>query len=421
MASEVTRTAMALTVCAAALAGCSEQKAAARKLEVSGQPHLAFDRYRGAVEAHHNDGGAIEGMRRTAGPAVEYWRGLALTATEDGDWTRAAKCHLKVLQIRPDDPRSLLALRKLERQHADEADAAHAALDAGTLSHELLAFAKSAEPVSTPEAPSTPADANEALPDEPADANAPPSPTAPDANEPLTVEPVEATRPARDESSDANEPAPVKPAPDQPDKPDKPKPDKPKPDKTPAKPKPKPTPQPRPTKPAPRRPAEAPRKPATALVQPMEVTRVARSGQTHRAAGAPAPKPSQPGPKRVRPLGQARPDPSVRWDPGAGKGDFLKRARISHDDDQYPEIAVFEGGLSVKINDTDGKPLDADVSVYLGGKRIGKFRDLPPDSAIEVVDSAGRRREIVLIHIHDPDETITVGLRDSPLYGKPKP
>jgi len=320
---------------AAALGGCGKNFDQARQLERDGQLHLAYEEYRRAAIAHHDSRAVAGGLARTSGKAVEYWRRRAREAAGEGDWDQAAKFHLKVLQIRPDDLRSILALRKIERDHPEDVALAQEALDLGVLSDELMALAGTEVP---PEVPDS-ADPNRPAPG-PAPAKKPPAKpeqkTPPKA--PPAKPPAKAVEPAKPK-------APAKPGPKAPPKPK-------------ARPKPK--------------------------VQPVAAT------DPHRQT------------------------PAVRWEPGAAKSEFLKTVRVSRDDDRYPKKRDLAGGLAVKVKDTDKSPLDADMEVYLGRKRIGRYKDLPEETVIEVLDESGRPLEIVIISIYDPDETVTVGLRKSP-------
>ena len=91
--------------------------------------------------------------------------------------------------------------------------------------------------------------------------------------------------------------------------------------------------------------------------------------------------------------------------------------RISRDDNRYGKRASLRDGLAIKLKDTDRRPLDADVEIYLRDKRkdrrIAKFKNLGENSVISVIGRSSRRYEIVLMNIYDPTETVTVGLREA--------
>ncbi len=86
--------------------------------------------------------------------------------------------------------------------------------------------------------------------------------------------------------------------------------------------------------------------------------------------------------------------------------------RVSRDDDRYPKRTSLAHGLGIKVKDTDKSPLDADMEVYLGQRRIGRFKDLRENSIISVLNRSSNAYEIVILDIYDPEETVTVGLRE---------
>jgi hypothetical protein len=260
----------------AALAGCGGTRAALEH-ERSGRPHLAYEEYLRAAAKDPSDGAAAAGLRRTAPPAAAWWQQQAFEAAERADWQRAAACHLKVLRIKPDEPASIAALRRLARTQGEAVRQAYAAA-----------------------APQPPAAAQVAA--------APPGPPATPPNPPPAQRPPEVT-------------------------------------------------------------AAPPR---------------ADPRRQHLTA------------RRVR---------------GAADGDFRALVRVSRDDDRYPKKAPLAHGLSVKVRDTDDGPIDADLEVYLGSRRIGRLNDVPAESVIDVLDEKAQAWQIVIVRIYDPDETVTVGLR----------
>jgi len=363
-----------LTACLGALlGGCSEELARARRYEQGADPQFAYEEYRRVVAADADDGEAIDGMRRTAERAGEYWRDRAQAAEKQGAWDRAAGYHLKVLFLRPDDLRSLLAFRRIEREHPDDARLAQDSLDPEAMSQELLALAEKAQPPQ-------PADANETAPTT-KPAPAPPTSRPADADGPATTQPAPEAGAKTVVVAKAGPASAVRPIEDV------------------RVPK-------HPVGPKPAAGSTKPGKPPAAPKAPVvrELPEPERAGPVPAVETIP-PRTSDPYEQR----------PMARWDLGAGKGDFLKTVHISRDDDRYRKTASLGGGLMVKLRDTDDSPLDADVEIYLGRKRLGRFRDLPEDSVIEVMDEAGRRREIVIIRIVDSEETVMIGLRGSRL------
>lgn len=154
-----------------------------------------------------------------------------------------------------------------------------------------------------------------------------------------------------------------------------------------AKPRPKPIPQ------TPKQPKPKPKpKPAAAETRSYATTR-------------PAERP------RVATVNPYRQKPTVSHRPGAAKGEFVMVVCVSREDSRYAKTARLRDGLVVKVKDTDKRPLDADVNIYLRTKRIAKLSDLPEDSVIAVIGQSRHRYEIVVMNIYDATETVTIGLR----------
>ncbi|GAF83587.1 unnamed protein product, partial [marine sediment metagenome] len=122
------------------------------------------------------------------------------------------------------------------------------------------------------------------------------------------------------------------------------------------------------------------------------------------------PKPAVRPPALRRPAPAQR-QPSVSIEPYASAGEFVQIVQVSRKDKRLSKMAALQDGLAVKVKDTDPDPLDADIEVYRGNRRIGKFKDLPVDSVLAVAGRSGKRYEIVLMRIYDDSETIVVGLR----------
>ncbi len=316
MNERIQRSLFALMLSALLITGCANETSLARKYELEGKHHLAYEEYLKSVGANPNDNAAAAGLRRTAPKAVGYWQQHAVEAAEDRAWNRAAMCHLKALQIKPDEQSSLFTLRLIDQQHPNDVSWAYEALSSGSLSREVLAM-------TVPETGIT--DATEG-------------------SEPVRTAAI------------------------------------------------KPRVEPNPTIPA-------------------SEQRVVTAGPE--AIVAPELlKPARPKERpRVRRADSYKQQPSVRREAGASDGDFITVVRVSQDDARYPKRTSLAYGLGIKVKDTDKSPLDADMEVYLGRRRIGKFKDLRENSIISVVDPSGNTYEIVILDIYDPEETVTVGLR----------
>jgi hypothetical protein len=298
---------------AALLAGCANHDVTrGRQFESDGQPHLAYEEYLKALRDNPDDGAAASGLRRTAEEASTYWLERGLGAAERKEWTEAATCHLKVLQIRPDQLSSATALRQIRREHPEAVRQAYAAVDAG----EMLAMADV-----QPSGPPPP------LPNPPEATASPPSPKP---TPPKRVEP------------------------------------------------------------------DGPEPPSTRTrVRPVRTEIRKRM----------APPRARPGMSRKRRI-------IVRREPGAGRGEFARTVTVSDDDDRYRDKEALTDRLAIKVKDTDGDPLDADMEVYLDGRRVAKLKDLPEDAVIRLEGVFPEPVEIVVIDIYDREETVTVGLRE---------
>lgn len=62
-------------------------------------------------------------------------------------------------------------------------------------------------------------------------------------------------------------------------------------------------------------------------------------------------------------------------------------------------------GIVIKVEDTDGHPLDADMQIRVGGARW-EYEDLPIGTVIQVVGLSGRHHQIQLTTIEDRTETV---------------
>ena len=270
----------------AAIVGCAADGGQGRQLEQSGQPHLAYRWYARALAEHHGSLTAATGLRRTAAPATRYWQQQASRAAEQGNWLRAARCHLEVLRIKPDEESSIRSYRQIVEDRSRQWSQA-----------ELAARPKPGR-----------ASIGDRQPPERAVAS-------------------------------AKRPEPAAPV----------------------------------TEPPPRTPAR-----------------------------------TQPPARRPKPT---RHEPVSPRSPRASAGEFLMLIRVSEDDDRYPERADLRYGLAIKVKDTDDDPLEADLQVYLRGRKLQRHKHLRTNSVVNVVGQGGERCQIVVTHILDRDETVTVGLR----------
>jgi len=83
---------------------------------------------------------------------------------------------------------------------------------------------------------------------------------------------------------------------------------------------------------------------------------------------------------------------------------------LSKKDRRFPKKAEVIDGLIIEVRDTDDDP-DADFNVYLGRKRIAKYKGKELGEACPVAGRSGRRYEVVLLSIVDKRGTIRFGIR----------
>ena len=141
MSESAQRSLFALMLSALLITGCANEANLGRKYELEEKHHLAYEEYLKSVKAKPNDNAAAAGLRRTAPKAVKYWQWHAIKTAECEEWNRAAMCHLKALQIKPDEQSSLFTLRQIGQHHPNDVKLAYEALSSGRLSREVLALA----------------------------------------------------------------------------------------------------------------------------------------------------------------------------------------------------------------------------------------------------------------------------------------
>ena len=113
---------MWLVMVATIVTGCAQIES-----ESNGDYHRAYELYCNQIAANSGNITAAAGLRRTAPLAAAYWQRQAYAAADAEHWQEAAAYHKKVLEIRPDELSSILALRQIARFHADQVSLAYAA------------------------------------------------------------------------------------------------------------------------------------------------------------------------------------------------------------------------------------------------------------------------------------------------------
>jgi len=128
-------------------------------------------------------------------------------------------------------------------------------------------------------------------------------------------------------------------------------------------------------------------------------TLVRRARETVRQPQAPAGESKTPLP--IASVGQA---PAVK----ASVARVIEAA-VSRDDDRYPKQLQLSDGITVKVDDTDEDPLDADLEIRVGSRRQ-KYKNLRVGAKIPVRGLTGGRYDIILLAIEDRNETVRFAL-----------
>jgi hypothetical protein len=82
---------------------------------------------------------------------------------------------------------------------------------------------------------------------------------------------------------------------------------------------------------------------------------------------------------------------------------------ISRNDKQYKKQIAAPDGIGVKVRDTDGKPLDADLEIVVGRFRL-EPDDLPVGGVVRVKGASGRNYKLTILAIQDAKETVRFAL-----------
>ena len=76
--------------------------------------------------------------------------------------------------------------------------------------------------------------------------------------------------------------------------------------------------------------------------------------------------------------------------PPSNRSGYLTRAIISRDDKRYEDTVELSDGIRVRLRDTDPDPLDADLEIRRGKRRIAKLKDVRRGPTIPVIGRSGR-------------------------------
>jgi len=337
----------AVTLCSA-MAGCMGSGAdEARRAELVGNYHRAYDLYVQAAEVNHRSRLLEMAISRLAPQAASHWETQAHRAMDQQDYAEAWRLFMRVLEIRPDHPSAPHLIRRIERDHPDAVAPIRTAwLRSGSLALRGpgTRLARAERPARTPAVPQPRPEASPRKP-------VAPTPVAPAPTKPPTVSPgkVPTTAPKGRLRPPGDRVATALP----------------------------------PGYPG-RRSAARPSTPKA--LRPVPTTRPSRQ----RPGVVPIPSRTVP----------ARPSPS----------EYLTVRTLSEKDRRFPKKVELLDGLVVELRDTDDDP-EADYNVYLHGKRIAKCKGVEPHERRAVFGRSGRRYELVLLEINDRRQTVRVGIR----------
>lgn len=87
------------------------------------------------------------------------------------------------------------------------------------------------------------------------------------------------------------------------------------------------------------------------------------------------------------------------------KGSRVFQGIVSRDDDRYPKELRSVDAIVVKVKDTDGSPLDADIEIRVGSHRK-KYDDLTVGQRVRGRGISGRSYELVILAIEDDQQTV---------------
>ena len=314
-----------------------------------GRHHVAYDAYCAAAAKNPGSASLAANIRRVAPLAARYWEAHALAFYDQGRMMDAWRTGMRVLEIQPDHASAIQLVLRIERDYPVETLAARRSWERYRVGHPIPPDRFAGLDAGRDRTPVAAMDS----PDERARS--------------IRSEPVAAANADLVGSTESTPPEtiPVDPGP-----------------------------------PAtvasnsPRRPRTVPDRRASRIVEPTEerspqadldaVPRAYRFGVRHRVPSDPR--------RRVRP-------------------EYLVRHILSRDDDRYEASVQTIDGFSIRLRDTDRDPLDADLDIHIGKRRIARLRDIPVNRSIPIKGRSGREYMLDVLAVRDATETVIFAIR----------
>ncbi len=393
------------------LVGCMQgpEIEQARQAELAGAPHTAYDLYCRAAEFDRHDRWLAHAIGRVAPEAAKHWERLAHQAMDRGDYAEAWRLFVRVLEIQPSHPSAPHLIRRLERDHAEAIRVVKA--DWESSGAQRLGTIRTGSLRAQPETskPSSPVGTSAG--------GARPAPVAPSVPKPTRADRSPAPVPPPSASTGLPSPAQTEPpvGPIQPST--------------------------RPHQPVPpfkrvvtARETVGPQAGpgvGPAKLGPSKATVVTTRATASRPSGAT----SRPAPRGARQARAITTRPTARApvrSPGTGHPgraaypgvsrrspfQFVAIRTLSKKDRRFPKKVRTVDGLTVELRDTDDDP-DADFYVYLGDRRVAKYKGVSIGRPCPVVGQSGKIYEVVVLSIVDSRRTIRFGIRPAARSSRP--
>jgi tetratricopeptide (TPR) repeat protein len=121
------------------------------------------------------------------------------------------------------------------------------------------------------------------------------------------------------------------------------------------------------------------------------------------------PQPAPASPETREPVGRTppprSPDRREADQPAESRTDRVFRGSVSREDDRFEKELETVDGIVVKVEDTDGDPLDADLEIRVGSY-VNRYSDQPVGARITGRGQSGTTYRVVILAIDDDEETV---------------